>query len=139
MRNAVVLVSAFLVACGTGASSLSPAPSLSPAGTAVAQTSPASPQTTAPARTSPGRTPTASRNPAHAEVYLRWDAGAIISDVDDVLDIVTHLKNTPGIVDGFGNEAEITIIYDPQLITVERIRRALTDMGFPTRSPSPQP
>jgi len=61
----------------------------------------------------------------------------MISDVDDVSDIITHLKNIPGIVDGFGNEAEITILYDPQLITVDRIRHTLEDMGFPTRSPSP--
>ena len=135
MRNVVALVGALVVACGTAAS-----PSLSPVANPTTdrpQTSPpAVPPTTAPL-TSPARTPTASRNPAHAEVYLRWDAGAIISDVDDVSDIVTHLKNTPGIIDGFGNEAEITLLYDPQLITVERIRRALEDMGFPTRSPSP--
>jgi len=72
-------------------------------------------------------------------VLLRWDAGAIIADVDDVSDMVTHLKNTPGVIDGFGDEAQITILYDPQQVTVERIRRALADMGFPTRSPSPRP
>jgi len=72
-------------------------------------------------------------------VILRWDAGAIISDVDDVSDMVTHLKNTPGIIDGFGDEAEITILYDPQQVTVERIRRILEEMGFPTRTLSPRP
>lgn len=70
-------------------------------------------------------------------MILRWDAGAIISDVDDVSDMVTHLKNNPGIVGGFGDEAAITIIYDPRQVTVERIRRILADMGFPTKSPSP--
>ena len=139
MRNVVALIGASVLAmaCGTGAP-----PSVNSAATTAAaavQTSPpAVPQTTAPApRTSPGRTPTASRNPAHAEVILRWDAGAIISDIDDVTDMVTHLRNTPGIIDGFGDESQITILYDPQLTTVEKIRRTLQDMGFPTRSPSP--
>lgn len=139
MRNAVALVSAVLMACGASA-----LPSPSPAGTPAAERPqtppPAAAPTTAPARgTSPARAPTATRNPAHAEVILRWDAGAIISDVDDVSDMVVHLKNTPGVIDGFGDEAQITILYDPQQVTVERIRRALADMGFPTRSPAPRP
>ena len=136
MRKAAALVGALLVGCGTSASP-SPGPAVSPG----AETPPpaAAPTTAPPPPTSPGRAATATRNPAHAEVVLRWDAGAIISDVDDVSDMVTHLKNTPGIIDGFGDEAEITILYDPQQVTVERIRRLLTDMGFPTRSPSPRP
>ena len=135
MRYVASLVGALVIACGT-ATSPSPSPAANQA-TERPQTSPPAAATAPPAGTSPGRSPTASRNPAHAEVYLRWDAGAMISDVDDVSDIITHLKNIPGIVDGFGNEAEITILYDPQLITVDRIRHTLEDMGFPTRSPSP--
>lgn len=140
MRNAVALAGALLLACGTSAPPPSPSLALTPAVGAVQTTAPATAATTAPApRTSPARAPTATRNPAHAEVILGWDAGAIISDVDDVSDMVTHLKNTPGVIDGFGDEAQITILYDPQQVTVERIRRTLADMGFPTRSPSPGP
>ena len=125
MRKAVALVGALLVACGTSAS-----PSLSPAPTPAAQTPPATATPTTPARTSP---PVATRNPANAEVLLRWAPGVNISDIDDVSDIITHLKNTPGIVDGFGDEAQITILYDPQRITPEKIRGILADMGFRTQ------
>ena len=124
MRRAVALVGALLMACSTSAS-----PSPSPALTPAAQTPPAAatPPTPAP-RTSP---PVATR-PANAEVLLRWAPGVNISDIDDVSDIITHLKNNPGIVDGFGDEAQITILYDPQRITPEAIRRILADMGFRT-------
>ena len=124
MRKAVALVGALLMACSTSAS-----PSLSPAPTPAAQTPPATATPTTPApRTSP---PVATR-PANAEVLLRWAPGVNISDIDDVSDIITHLKNNPGIVDGFGDEAQITILYDPQRITPEAIRRILADMGFRT-------
>jgi len=125
MRKAVALVGALLIACSTSAS-----PSPNPALTPAAQTPPAAatPPTPAP-RTSP---PVATRNPANAELLLRWAPGVNISDIDDVSDIVTHLKNNPGIVDGFGDEAQITILYDPQRITPEAIRRILADMGFRT-------
>ena len=125
MRKAVALVGALLIACNTSAS-----PSLSPAPTPAAQTPPATATPTTPApRTSP---PVATR-PANAELLLRWAPGVNISDIDDVSDIVTHLKNNPGIVDGFGDEAQITILYDPQRITPDMIRRILADMGFRTQ------
>lgn len=110
----------------TSAASSDPAPA-----PAVAATTAPPPKETA------ARAPTATRDPAHAEVILRWDAGAIINDIDDVSDIVTHLRETPGIVGGLGDEQQITIIYEPQRIGVDRIRRLLADMGFPTRPPAP--
>lgn len=131
MRNAVALAGALLVACGTSAPT-SASPTLTPA--AGRSQAPAS--ATAPAaRTSTAPAATPTRPPGSAEVTLRWDTGAIIADVDDVSDIVTRLKNTPGIVGGFGDETQITILYDAQRITPERIQRVLADMGFPTRRP----
>lgn len=138
MRNAVALAGAILVACGASAPP-PPSPAVTPAvgGAQSAQTTaPATPSAALPAaRTSPAQTATATRNPARAEVTLRWDAGALISDVDDVFAIVTRLKNTPGILDGFGDESSITVVYDPQQMNVDKIRRLLLDMGFPTKSP----
>jgi hypothetical protein len=122
MRNAVALVGALLVACGSPA----PTPAVEPSQTAP----PAALPTPSPPRTSPA---TATQSPAHAEVVLRWAPGAVISDIDDIYDMVTHLRNTPGIVDGFGDEKQITILYDPGLVTPETIRRLLADMGFPTQ------
>ncbi len=144
MRNVGAVIGAFIVggavvACGASTPPSSSAPTTSPVAaqtSASATATTATARTTAPAaRTSPGQAATATRQPGVAEVILRWDAGAIIADVDDVSDMVTHLKNTPGIVDGFGDETQITLLYEPQRITVERIRQALADMGFPTVKP----
>lgn len=136
MRNAVALAGALLWACGATAPP-SPGP-VTTAAQSVQTPRPAASPTTAPPRTtspSPAATPT--RNATRAEVTLRWDTGAIISDVDEAGVIVSRLKNTPGIIDGFGDETQITVAYDPQQLTVDRIRRVLADMGFPTKSPSP--
>lgn len=125
MRNVVALVGALLVACSTSASP-SPAPTSAPTQTAPGTAAP----TTAAPRTSP---PVATQNPGRADVVLRWAPGTNISDIDDVYDMISHLKNTPGILDGFGDESQITVVYNPQLVTPEQIRRLLADMGFPTQ------
>ncbi|HKW79191.1 MAG TPA: hypothetical protein VJQ09_08810, partial [Candidatus Limnocylindria bacterium] len=80
-------------------------------------------------RTSPAPTGSARTS----EVVLRWAPGVNIADIDDVSEIVVQLKHHPGIVGGFGDETQITVVYDPQLTTPDAIRRFLTDMGFPTR------
>lgn len=66
-------------------------------------------------------------------MILRWAPGVIIADIDDVSDMVVMLKHHPGIVGGFGDETQITVLYDPQVTTPDVIRRHLADMGFPTR------
>ena len=129
MRNAVALVGAFLLTCGPSA-----APSLSPAPTPAAQSS-GTPASTAPASTTTP-SPTTTPGPARTEVVLHWAPGTNISDIDDVYDMITHLKNTPGIHDGFGDENQITVVYDPRQVTVERIRRLLEEMSYPTLPPT---
>ena len=105
----------------------------SPTFAATATITRLAPTATIAPRTSP--IPASNKTPAPAEVVLRWDGGASIADVDDVSDIVIHLKDTPGIVDGFGDEIQITILYDPQKISVEMIQRKLADFGYRTRKP----
>ena len=130
MRKALVLITAVTLACG--------AASAPPASTNTATTAPAA--TTAPTasvpQTSPARTATPTGNPAAAaEVTLRWEAGTNVGDIDDVTDIINHLKEKPGIAGGYGDELQIVVAYDPQKITVDQIRRLLSDMGFPTKAP----
>lgn len=130
MRRAIALVGALLLACGPSA-----APSVSQAPTLAAQTQ--SPATTAPARaTTSAPSPAATANPTRAEVLLKFAPGTNIADVDDVYDMLTHLKSTAGIHDGFGNELEITVVYDPRQITVEKIRALLEEMGYKTLPPT---
>jgi len=126
MRRAVALAGALLLACGPSA-----APSATPAPTLAVQTQ--TPATTAPA-SSPS--PAATANPTRAEVLLKFAPGTNIADVDDVYDMLTHLKSSPGIHDGFGNELEITVVYDPRQITVEKIRALLEEMGYKTLPPT---
>jgi len=128
LRNAVALVGVLLLACGSGAG-----PSPSPVATPAAQSS-QTPVATAPASTT--APPAATTASARADVLLRFAPGTNIADVDDITDMVSHLKNTAGIHDGFGDESQITIVYDPQLITVERIRRLLEEMSYPTLPPA---
>jgi len=129
MRKVVAVVGALLLACGQAA-----APSVSPAPTPAAQSS-GTPAATAPASTT-APTPTATSAPARAEVLLRFAPGTNIADIDDITDMVLHLKSTPGIHDGFGDEGQITIVYDPRQITVEKIRSLLEEMSYPTLPPT---
>ncbi len=129
---AVLLV---LTGCGMQAGAAAPAvatgtavPAPTKAATptlAVQPSATTSPRTTA----TPGPTDTAT--PVLAELVLRWDK-ALVTDSDDVHDIVLRLKNTPGIVDGSGNEIEIHILYDPAVITPDQIQQALSDLGYNT-------
>ena len=127
MRRPVALVAALLLACGPGAAQ---PPGEDP--TRAAETSQAA--TVPPSTTAPS--PAATTSPTRAEVVLHFAPGTNIADVDDIYDIVTHLKSTPGIHDGFGDESRITVNYDPRLVTVEQIRRLLEEMGFKTLLPA---
>lgn len=129
MRKVVALVGVLLLACGPAA-----APSSTPAPMPAAQSF-QTPAATAPASTT-APTPTATSAPARAEVLLRFAPGTNIADVDDITDMVAHLKSTPGIHDGFGDEGQITIVYDPRQVTVEQIRRLLEEMSYPTLPPT---
>ena len=129
MRKVVALVGALLVACSAGS-----APSATPAPTPAAQGS-QTPAATTPASTA-APSPSATAASTRAEILLRFAPGTNIADIDDITDMVTHLKSTPGIHDGFGDENQITIVYDPRLINVERIRRLLEEMSYPTLPPA---
>ena len=129
MRKVVALVGALLVSCGPAA-----APSVTPAPTTQSSQTPATPASTSAATSAPS--PTSAPNAARAEVLLRFAPGTNIADVDDITDMVLHLKSTPGIHDGFGDEGQITIVYDPRLITVEKIRALLEEMSYKTLPPT---
>jgi len=128
MRRIVVLLGVVFVACGPAA-----APSVTTAPTSAAQASQTPAATARPSTAAP--TPTATATAARAEILLRFAPGTNISDIDDITDIISHLKNNPGIIDGFGDEGQITIAYDPRLITVERIRVLLEEMSYKTLPP----
>jgi hypothetical protein len=121
------IFSGALVGC---AASTPPASTPAPTVTALRTASPAaSPAAT---RASPTVVPVPS-GARRSEVILRWAAGVNIADIDDVSEIIIQLKNFPGIFGGFGDETQITVVYDAQLTTPDVIRRHLADMGYPTR------
>ncbi|HJW50211.1 MAG TPA: hypothetical protein VJ726_12420 [Candidatus Limnocylindria bacterium] len=121
----MALVGALLMACGPGST-----PAATPAPTVAAPSS-QTPAATATAAASPAATATSAR----VDVLLKFAPGTNIADVDDITDIVLHLKSTPGIHDGFGDEGQITIVYDPRLVTVEKIRALLEEMSYKTLPP----
>jgi hypothetical protein len=59
----------------------------------------------------------------------------MITDVDDVTELSVRLQSHPGIKGAYGDEFQITVVYDLQQTTPEQIRRVLADMGFPTQAP----
>jgi hypothetical protein len=119
------------VGCGADPSA---APNPSPAATPV-QPPTTVPRPTLTPRPIPSPAPTATKGPAYAELVLRWDGATGIADVDDVMEIAGRLRNYTGIIDGYGNEIEITILYDPQQTTPEAIQRILLDFGYKTHRP----
>ena len=70
-----------------------------------------------------------------AEVTLRWDAGTNITDVDDVTELAVRLREKTGIMGAYGDEIQITVVYDPEQTTPEKIRGILKDLGFPAKLP----
>ncbi len=128
----VCLCTLVWVAGGCGASPTA-APSPPPTATAPAQPARVATPTIAPSpTTAPQGTPTKS---PLVTLVLRWEPGVHIADIDDVTELVTRLRDTPGIVDGYGDEIQITILYDPRQITPDAIQRKLVDLGYPTRKP----
>jgi hypothetical protein len=79
--------------------------------------------------------PPATRLPNQAEITLRWDEGTVITDVDDVTELGVRLQSHPGIKGAYGDEFQITVVYDRQQTAPEQIRDILAEMGFPTRAP----
>lgn len=70
-----------------------------------------------------------------AEVTFRWDLGTIITDVDDVTELAVRLRDRSGIIGAYGDEIQITVVYDPQQTAPEKIERVLADLGFPVKKP----
>lgn len=119
-RVFILLVSLFLVGCG---STIDAAPLPSPSALPSAPPSIRTPTST------PRPSLTATPTPVLSTLVLRWK-NALIADVDDVSEIVLRLKDTPGIIDGVGDEQQISILYDPARITPEEIQHTLANMGF---------
>jgi hypothetical protein len=85
---------------------------------------------TRPATTAPtGAAPATSSN--RAEVTFRFVQQ--LSTPEEVDEIGAVLKQTPGILDVFGDERQITIGYDPALRTPEQIREQLGAVRHPVQ------
>jgi hypothetical protein len=119
-----------LLQCALVGCSASTSPTPAPTVTAERTATPASTAAATRASSTVAPAPSGARR---SEVILRWAPGVNIADIDDVSEIVIQLKNFQGILGGFGDETQITVVYDAQLITPDAIRRHLADMGFPTR------
>lgn len=79
--------------------------------------------------------PPPTRSNDSVEITFRWDVGTNITDVDDVTELSVRLRDRPGIMGAYGDEIQITVVYDPQKTTPENIARVLSDMGFPVKKP----
>ncbi len=131
MRDSVLVLCLLLVVwlvsgCGTNRTPSLPSATLAPSPVQAATHSLGTVTPTLPS-------PTRSSN--SAEVIFRWDVGTIITDVDDVTELAVRLKERPGILGAYGDELLITVVYDPQQTTPERILRVLDDLGFPAKKP----
>lgn len=122
--------------CGGGGAA---APTSAPA-TAVPTAAPTEAPTAVPTEApteAPAAVPTDTPAPqSEANVKFRWSpAGNLPADSDDVDDIVREVRGRhEGIVNGYGNEIGLTIIYNPTLITVEEVAAILDDIGHPVEA-----
>lgn len=109
-------------------------PTEAPPTEAPAAVAPTEAPTSAPTE-EPTQTPPAApvnTPPPLEEVRLVWAPGGVPpSDSDDVDGIVLEIKRHDGIMDGRGNEIEITVMYDPTIITLEEIQAIFRSIGHP--------
>lgn len=83
----------------------------------------------------PTAAPTNTSVPSE-EVYFEWAPGGVRpSDSDDVDGIVLDIIEEEGILNGFGNEIGITVVYNPALITVEELMELFDGIGHPVALP----
>jgi hypothetical protein len=142
-RRAVAVIASALLLAACTASAPSAAPGHAPAPTRPEPTalsastvlptttrSPAAPTPTRPAPTAPAAAAPAKPS-ARAEVTYRFVQQ--LSTPEEVDEIGAMLKQTPGILDVFGDERQITIGYDPTLQTPEQIRDQLTSVRHPVQ------
>ncbi len=131
MRDSVLVLCLLLLVwlasgCGTNPTPSLPSATLAPSPVQAATLS---------LRTVTPTLPSPTRSSNSAEVTFRWDVGTIITDVDDVTELAVRLMERPGILGAYGDELLITVVYDPQQTTPERILRVLDDLGFPAKKP----
>jgi cell division septation protein DedD len=135
-----LVVAGLLAACTSSAPSAAPSTAQTPtlaeptavsASTVVpTATRPAAPSPTRPAPTaSPAAAPARPTN--RAEVTYRFVHQ--LSTPEEVDEIAAMLRLTPGIVDVFGDERQITIGYDPALRTPEQIRDQMASVQHPVQ------
>ncbi len=125
----ILFVTTCLASCG-GATPATPV-------TATPTTVPATPTTVRLTPTSLPSTPTSppavpTKAGALAEVRFEWAPGGVRpSDSDDTASIIAKLIDHKGILAATGNESQMTVFYDPTLITVEQIQELFKQIGHP--------
>jgi hypothetical protein len=126
----LLLVFSFLSACG-------PSPVVPPANSTLTPLAARSaiPSQTLALRTITPTLPVPTRLANTTEVTFRWDVGTVITDVDDVTELAVRLRETPGILGAYGDEIQITVVYDPQTMTPDKILQILSNRGFPAKKP----
>jgi hypothetical protein len=140
-RATLLVVTGLLAACTSSAPSAAPSKPQTPTraeptavtGSTVVPTATrpaAAPSSTRPAPTAPPAAAPAKPT-SRAEVTYRFVQQ--LSTPEEVDEIGAMLRQTPGILDIFGDERQITVGYDPALRTPAQIRDQLASVQHPVQ------
>jgi hypothetical protein len=140
-RRWTILVAALLLtACNSSAPSAAPSKAQTPTRaepTAVSAGTVVPTATRPPAPTPPRPAPTAPPAAAPAKPTNRaevtYQFQQQLSTPEEVDEIGAMLRQTPGILDIFGDERQITVGYDPALRTPAQIRDQLASVQHPVQ------
>lgn len=139
-----LIVQLGLAACSPRATA-APAPTSAPPTAAPPTAVPASATpaaataTSAPAATATALPPTAttapSATPEAATETVTLQFAKPLSTIEELEDVAVLLNQVPGIEDITGNENQVNVIFDPQVIDVNGIVAAMATIGFPVVPP----
>lgn len=138
-RNAVasVLVVSLiaLAGCGGGQATTAtppPTPTSAPAETLA-------PAATAPQPTTTAVPPTATSAPAatatQAGEKVTFEFVAPLSTIEELDPLLAAVEDVEGVLGASGSQVDITITYDPAVITVEELQAKMAEIGQPVKEP----
>lgn len=137
-----------LTGCGGGAQATeppAPSPTLPPAqATSLPEPTEAAPEPTAEPPTATAEPPTPTSEPPTAppeptatpvseQVTLKFVTP--LGTIEELEPIIMLLEEREGILGGFGSEVEITITYDPEILTVEGVISLMEEIQRPVEVP----
>ena len=109
-----------LAGCGGGATPAPPTPTSAPTATlAVAAPTSAPPTATA----------------VQAGEKVTFEFVMSLSTIEELEPILNLVEEIEGVLGASGSQVDITITYDPTVVTVEELQARMSEIGYPVKAP----